>query len=73
MARRRRIPNSIVSGSLPLTDYRSTITVSRDGEKSAIEWSTSFRPMGVPESELSRMLKEFYQNGFDNLRKLLGT
>ncbi|QLH40012.1 MAG: SRPBCC family protein [Defluviicoccus sp.] len=64
---------SIVSGSLPLTDYRSTITVSRQGEKSTIEWSTSFRPMGVPENELSRMLEEFYQSGFDNLRKMLGT
>lgn len=64
---------SIVSGSLPLTDYRSTITVSRQGEKSTIEWSTSFRPMGVPENELSRMLEEFYQSGFDNLRKMLDT
>jgi len=63
---------SIVGGTMPLSDYRSTITVSREGEKSTIEWSTSFRPLGVPENEITRMLEQFYQAGFDNLRKLLG-
>lgn len=62
---------SIVASSLPLTDYRSTISVRREGEKSTIEWSTSFEPVGVPETELIRSLEEFYQLGFDNLRKLL--
>jgi uncharacterized protein YndB with AHSA1/START domain len=64
---------SIVGGTMPFSDYRSTITVSREGEKSTIEWSTSFRPLGVPENELTRTLEQFYQAGFDNLRKLLGT
>jgi uncharacterized protein YndB with AHSA1/START domain len=64
---------SVVGGTMPFSDYRSTITVCREGEKSTIEWSTSFRPMGVPENELSRTLEQFYQTGFDNLRKLLGT
>ncbi len=63
---------SIVSGTLPLTDYRSTITVSREGEKSTVEWTTSFSPLGAPEAEISRLLEEFYRSGFDNLRKLLG-
>jgi len=64
---------TIVASALPLTDYRSTITVQREGEKSTIEWSTTFRPLGVPETEVSRSLEQFYQTGFDNLRKLLGT
>ena len=64
---------SIVTSSLPLTDYRSTITVQREGEKSTIEWSTTFRPVDVPENELSRSLEAFYEQGFDNLRRLLGT
>ena len=64
---------SIVASTLPLRDYRSTITVTREGEKSTIEWSTTFKPIGLPETELSKTLEQFYQTGFDNLRKLLGT
>ena len=62
---------SIVASSLPLADYRSTITVRREGEMSTIEWSTTFRPLGVPETELVESLEAFYRSGFDNLRKLL--
>lgn len=64
---------SIVASTLPLTDYRSTITVKREGDKSTIEWSTTFRPLGFPEGELTKTLERFYEAGFDNLRKLLGT
>lgn len=63
---------SIVASPLPLSDYRSTITVKREGEKSTIEWSTTFKPLDIAETELARSLEEFYQSGFDNLRKLLG-
>lgn len=64
---------SIVASTLPLRDYRSTITVTREGEKSTIEWSTTFKPLGLPETELSKTLESFYKAGFDNLRQLLGT
>jgi hypothetical protein len=63
---------SIIASPLPLADYRSTITVRREGETSTIEWSTTFEPVGVPETELAKSLENFYQSGFDNLRKLLG-
>ena len=64
---------SIVASPMPLTDYRSTITVRREGDKSTIEWSTTFRPLGVPETAISKTLESFYETGFDNLRKMLGT
>jgi uncharacterized protein YndB with AHSA1/START domain len=64
---------SIVASTLPLTDYRSTITVKREGGKSTIEWSTTFKPLSIPDTELTRSLEKFYESGFDNLRKLLGT
>jgi len=63
---------SIVASTLPLTDYSSTISVKREGDKSTIEWSTTFRPLGLPESELTKTLEQFYEAGFANLRKLLG-
>jgi hypothetical protein len=63
---------SIVASPLPITDYRSTISVHRDGDKCTIEWSTTFRPMSVPATDLSGFLEDFYKAGFDNLRRLLG-
>jgi Polyketide cyclase / dehydrase and lipid transport len=62
---------SIVASALPLTDYRSTITVQREGETSTIEWSTSFKPVGAPESDVVKSLREFYEAGFENLREVL--
>ena len=64
---------SIVASPLPLADYRSTITVRREGEKSTIEWTTTFKPLDVGDSELGKALESFYQAGFDNLRKLMGS
>jgi uncharacterized protein YndB with AHSA1/START domain len=64
---------SIVASPLPLADYRSTITVRREGEKSTVEWSTTFTPLDVGDSELGKALESFYQAGFDNLRKLMGS
>ncbi|MBK8176339.1 MAG: SRPBCC family protein [Rhodospirillales bacterium] len=69
---RRMYSYSIVAGSLPVSDYRSTVSVNRAGEESTIEWTTTFKPLGVAESEISQSLEDFYQAGFDNLRKLLG-
>src|SRR5512132_1257159 len=63
---------SIIASPLPLADYRSTITVRREGETSTIEWSTTFEPVGVPETELAKSLENFYKSGFDNRRRLLG-
>lgn len=63
---------SVVASTLPLAEYRSTISVRRDGEKCTIEWSTTFLGMSMPETDLSRSLENFYQTGFDNLRRMLG-
>lgn len=64
---------SIVTSPLPLADCHSTITAKREGERSTIEWSTTFTPLGVAETELARSLEKLYESGLDNLRKLLGT
>ncbi|MBK8210562.1 MAG: SRPBCC family protein [Rhodospirillales bacterium] len=64
---------SIVTSPLSLADCHSTITAKREGERSTIEWSTAFTPLGVAETELARSLEKLYESGLDNLRKLLGT
>lgn len=62
---------SITSSPLPVTNYRSTITVRAEGNTSIVEWSTNFEPVGAPEADVVRSLSDFYQAGFDNLKKLL--
>ena len=62
---------SITSSPLPITNYRSTITVRGEGNTSTVEWSTNFEPLGVPEADVVRSLSDFYRAGFENLKKLL--
>ena len=40
-------------------------------DASTVEWSTNFEPLGAPEADVVKSLSDFYQAGFDNLRKLL--
>jgi hypothetical protein len=62
---------SITACALPLTNYRSTITVRAERDASTVEWSTNFEPLGAPEADVVKSLSDFYQAGFDNLKKLL--
>ncbi len=62
---------SITACALPVTNYRSTITVGAEGATSTVEWSTNFEPLGAPEADVVKSLSDFYQAGFDNLKKLL--
>jgi uncharacterized protein YndB with AHSA1/START domain len=62
---------TITSSPLPFTNYRSTIIVRAEGDTSTVEWSTHFEPLGAPEADVVKSLSDFYQAGFDNLKKLL--
>jgi hypothetical protein len=61
----------ITSAPLPVTNYRSTITVRDEGNASTVEWSTKFEPLGAPEADVIKSLSDFYRAGFENLKKLL--
>ncbi len=67
----RNYTYSITSCALPVTNYRSTITVHAEGDAATVEWSTNFEPLGAPEADVVKSLSDFYQAGFDNLKKLL--
>lgn len=64
---------SIVNGPLPVANYVSELRVkdNRDGT-STLEWSSTFSPVGVPETEALKVIEGIYQAGFDNLRKMFG-
>ena len=62
---------SIVDSPLPVADYRSTIKVSGEGDDCTLEWSSEFEPVGG-ENEATDAVREIYQAGFDNLKKMFG-
>lgn len=69
----RRYSYSILSGPLPVADYEAEIRVHDNGDgTSTVEWSSDFKPKGVPDSEAVRSIQDVYQQGFDNLAKMYG-
>ena len=61
---------SILSGPLPVMNYKSKIRVIEDGDGAKVEWSSQFEPSGAPESEAVAAIQGIYQAGFDNLKKM---
>jgi len=65
---------SIVNGPLPVANYVSELHVKDNPDgTSTLEWSSTFLPAGVPETEAVRLIEGMYQAGFDNLRKMFGS
>ena len=62
---------TIVEGPLPVTDYRSTMTVTADGEgKSKLTWGSTFKPAaGAEAAKTQEMIGGIYQAGLDALAK----
>lgn len=67
----RRYTYSIVTSPLPLTDYRATLQVLREGTQSTLEWTSTFSPANATAAELTKVIEAFYESGFSNLRRLL--
>jgi uncharacterized protein YndB with AHSA1/START domain len=65
---------SIEQGPLPVANYKATIRVRPASGKagSIIEWSSEFAPSGAAESDAVAAIRNIYQAGFDNLRKMFG-
>ncbi len=63
---------SILSGPLPVMNYKSRIRVVEDGDGAKVEWSSQFEPSGASESEAVAAIQGVYQAGFDNLKKMFG-
>lgn len=63
----------IVEGPLPVAGYRATIRVreNEDGSASVVEWEGEFQPT-TNENEAVKVVREIYQTGLDNLRRIFG-
>jgi hypothetical protein len=57
---------------LPFTDYLSTIRLSEDGDGTAIEWSSTFEPKGIPEEQAGKIIEGIYTGGIAGMKSALG-
>ena len=60
----------IQKSPLPLTKYKSTIKVSKKGDGSRIEWSSSYTPDKGKEDAANQAISGIYQGGLDNIQKM---
>jgi len=64
---------SVVSGPLPVADYMAMIKVIPGGPTSCtVEWTSDFEPQGIPEPDAVAAIRQVYEAGFENLRKMFG-
>lgn len=64
---------SILEGPLPLEHYRAEIRVVDNGDgTSTVTWSSRFEPAGVTENEAVKLVRDIYEAGLENLRRLYG-
>jgi len=64
---------SVVSGPLPVSDYTAMIKVSPDGPMGCtVEWSSDFEAKGMAEPDAVAAIRQVYEAGFENLRKMFG-
>jgi len=63
---------TIMSSPLPVINYASEIRVTGEGDSATVQWSSTFDPAGVGETDAMKVIEGIYQAGFDNLKKMLG-
>ena len=63
---------SIISGPLPFKDYRANIDLQEVDEGTAIEWSSTFEPAGVPAEKAEGLATSIYEAGIAAFKKALG-
>ncbi|MDP6351985.1 MAG: SRPBCC family protein [Alphaproteobacteria bacterium] len=68
----RTFTYSIVDSPLPLTGYRSSVTIRDSGDGAEMDWNAEFEPAGAPEADVRQLVEGLYQAGFDNLKKMFG-
>jgi hypothetical protein len=71
--RARSYSYTIVSGPLPVSGYRSELSVGESGpQRCTVHWSSNFEPAGAPEADAVKAIRGVYQAGFDALKKSFG-
>ena len=64
---------SIVSSPMPLSNYEATLRVRADGPMSCtVEWSSQFDAEGASENDAAAAVRQVYEAGFENLKRMFG-
>jgi len=60
---------SIVKSPVPVSDYMSTIAVTpiEEGERSRVEWSSVYTPVGISEKQADEIFQGLYATGLKAL------
>ncbi len=62
-----------VDAPLPLSDYRSKLSVVASGKGSKVVWSGSFKANGVEDAKAREIVSGIYRAGLDQLGKQFGS
>lgn len=65
---------TIEQGPLPVAQYKATIRLRQDPGRPGcvVDWSSEFAPSGAPEGDAVAAIRNIYQAGFDNLKRMFG-
>ncbi len=64
---------SIVSSPLPPSKYQATLKVRAEGPMSCtVEWSSRFDAEGGAENDAAAAVRQIYEAGFENLKRMFG-
>ena len=58
---------TILSGPLPVEDYKSTIMVEKDGSGSKVTWTGSFKAKGAPDDKAKEAIAGVYDAGLKGI------
>jgi len=63
---------TVIDSTLPMTGYRATIRIEEtDSAHCVLHWSSTFDPVGVPDSEMAKQIEDSYRGGVESLRERL--
>lgn len=54
---------TIVGGTLPVTNYHSTLSVEPDGSGSKIRWVGTYDAKGAPDADAKKLIDTIYETG----------
>ncbi|MBE7196894.1 MAG: SRPBCC family protein [Parafilimonas terrae] len=58
---------TILSGPLPVQDYKSTIRVEKDGSGSKVTWTGTFKAKGAPDDKAKEAIAGVYDAGLKGI------
>lgn len=68
-ARKMSMSYKFIESPLPVTDYKSTLSVVAAGEGSKVVWKGSFKANGVEDAKAREIFIGIYKAGFEGLSK----